>query len=139
MPASSPCHRAVPVACLQENTPLHHLVSELHSCSQEEPPFTALLHRLLLSGATLEATNSTGFTPLGLLLRQGCHGNCICPATLEAVRSLLALGGRVAAAGGGRAWHAVLNAAFLATWETESAWLCASAGSQPIFAAFLVF
>ena len=121
LPATVPC---LWPACLQENTPLHRLVSELHNCSQEEPPFTALLHRLLQSGATLEATNSTGFTPLGLLLRQGCHSNCMRPATLEAVRALLALGGSVVAAGGGRAWHAVLNAAFLAAWETESAWLC---------------
>ena len=99
-------------------------MSELHNCSQEEPPFTALLHRLLQSGADLEATNSTGFTPLGLLLRQGTHCNCIRPATLEAVRALLALGGSVAMAGGGLAWHAVLSAAFLAAWETDSAWPC---------------
>lgn len=108
---------------LQGNAPLHIAVGALYSVcygfpASPQPPFTALLHRLLQAGADPEEENSAGYSPLGKLL---CCGSLVSlsQAVLDGVRALLAVGSSLAAAGGGRAWKAVLSAALTATGETE--------------------
>ncbi|KAL4419693.1 hypothetical protein ABPG75_006791 [Micractinium tetrahymenae] len=99
------------------NTPLHRLAGALHepqqAAEQGSPPFLPLLHRLGSGGADLEALNDAQLTPLAVLLRQGCHANCIRRATVEAARELLRAGASLARAGGCQALYPVLTAALL--------------------------
>ncbi|KAI7839217.1 hypothetical protein COHA_007030 [Chlorella ohadii] len=108
------------------NGPLHIAAGALYSVCHGFPAaapaatasFTALLHRLLTAGADVGEENTAGYTPLGKLL---CCGSLVSlsQAVLDGVRALLAVGSTLAAAGGGRAWKAVLSAALTATGETE--------------------
>lgn len=107
----------------QGNGPLHIAAGALYSVcygfpAAPQPPFAALLHRLLTAGADPGEENTAGYTPLGKLL---CCGSLVSlsQAVLDGTRSLLAVGASLAAAGGGRAWKAVLSAALTATGETE--------------------
>lgn len=110
----------------QGNGPLHIAAGALYSVCHGFPAaapaatasFTALLHRLLTAGADVGEENTAGYTPLGKLL---CCGSLVSlsQAVLDGVRALLAVGSTLAAAGGGRAWKAVLSAALTATGETE--------------------
>ncbi|PRW33654.1 Ankyrin repeat and death domain-containing 1A [Chlorella sorokiniana] len=113
--------------------PLHIAAGALYSASygltaSPQPPFTALLHRLLQAGADTAEESTAGYTPLGKLL---CCGSLVSlsQAVLDGVHALLAVGSSLAAAGGGRAWKAVLSASLTATGETEP-WYAASGAAE---------
>ena len=96
-----PCGMLPCTPLLQDGLPLmHRALKGLRNSTSPDPPFLALLHRLLQADPEVDAQAASGLTPLGLLLQGFEQHDGISRGVVDAAQTLLSAGASLAAAGG---------------------------------------